>query len=303
MSTPPNFLIIGTAKAGTSSLYHYLNQHPQIYMSPTKEPRFFAPELYTEHCKDPYRSGAKQHRDSPMSWAEYLQLFVGSEAAIARGEASTEYLYMPKSPERIYQHIPEVKLIAILRDPVERAFSAFCYQLRDGCEKLSFEAALSAEQHRITERKWWPGWHYKQAGFYHQQLIRYFQVFDREQIKIYLHDELSAEPMSVVKDIFQFLGVEDNFVPNLTKENVSGIPQNRLLHNLMTRDNPLKAAVKSLLPSPLREQFSQRIHQKNMRAKPTMLPETRQALKKDYQQDILHLQDLIQTDLSKWLSA
>lgn len=299
----PNFLIIGTAKAGTSSLYHYLNQHPQIYMSPVKEPRFFAPELYTEHCKDPYREGAKQHRDVPMSFEEYCQLFEGAVNEVALGEASTEYLYMPKTPERIQQHIPSAKLIAILRDPAERAFSAFCYQLRDGCEKLTFEQALAAESQRITENKWWPGWHYKQSGFYYEQLKRYFQVFDPSQIKVYLHDELSADPTSVVKDIFRFVGVEDDFTPTLTRKNVSGIPQNRFLHSLMTRNNPLKAAVKPFLPDGLRQRVAQNIHQQNMQAKPTLSPEIRHTLVEDYRQDILNLQDLLQRDLSKWLAV
>lgn len=297
----PNFLIIGTAKAGTSSLYHYLNQHPQIYMSPVKEPRFFAPELYTEHRKDPYRSGAKEHRDAPMSFEEYCQLFEGAVDEVALGEATTEYLYMPKAPERIQRHIPEAKLIAILRDPAERAFSAFCYQWRDGCEKLTFEQALAAEPQRIAEHKWWPGWHYKQSGFYYQQLTRYFQVFDPGQIKVYLHDELSADPTTVVKDIFRFIGVEDDFTPTFTRKNVSGIPQNRFLHSLMTRDNPLKAAVKPFLPDGLRQRVSQNIHQKNMQAKPTLSPEIRHALVEDYRPDILNLQALLQRDLSKWL--
>ena len=299
----PNFLIIGTAKAGTSSLYHYLKQHPQIYMSPVKEPRFFAPELYTEHRKDPYRSGAKEHRDTPMSFEEYCQLFEGAVDEVALGEASTEYLYIPKAPERIQQYIPSVKLIAILRDPAERAFSAFCYQLRDGCEKLTFEQALAAEPQRMTEKKWWPGWHYKQSGFYYQQLTRYFEVFDPSQIKVYLHDELSADPMSVVKDIFRFVGVEDDFTPMLTRKNVSVIPQNRFLHSLMTRDNLLKTVVKPLLPDGLRQQVAKNIHQQNTQAKPTLSPELRRTLVEDYRQDILNLQDLLQRDLSKWLTV
>ena len=156
--TMPNFLIVGAAKAGTSSLYYYLDQHPQVFMSSIKEPRFFAPELYTDYIKDPYRSGAKEHRSTPMSLEEYQSLFDAVTDEVAIGEASTEYLYVPKTPERIKQLIPDVRLIMVLRDPAERAFSAFCYQVRDGCEKLTFEQALAAEETRMDEKKRWPGW-------------------------------------------------------------------------------------------------------------------------------------------------
>lgn len=293
----PNFLIVGAAKAGTSSLYHYLNQHPQIFMSAVKEPRFFAPELYTEHLKDPYRSGAKEHRSTPMSVAEYGALFEGVTDEVAIGEASTEYLSMPKTPERIKQYIPNAKLIIILRDPAERAFSAFCYQVRDGCERFSFEEALEKEEIRRTEKKRWPGWQYKRVGFYHEQIVRYLEQFERSQLKIYLYEDLKSDSASTVKDIFKFLCVEDTFIPEMTKRNVSAIPRSRMLQNLMIKDNPLKTAIKPFMPQVLRTT----LRAKNLSEKPALSAEIRQRLVKDYREDILKLQDLIQRDLSKWL--
>ncbi|MBE9063153.1 sulfotransferase domain-containing protein [cf. Phormidesmis sp. LEGE 11477] len=293
----PNFLIIGAAKAGTSSLYHYLNEHPQIYMSPVKEPRFFAPELYTDYLKDPYRSGAKEHRSTPMSLEEYLALFedVSNETAI--GEASTEYLYVPKTPERIKERLPDVRLIAVLRDPAERAYSAFCYQVRDGCEQLTFEEALAQEEHRRLEKKRWPGWHYERVGFYHEQVKRYFDLFDKKQIKIYLYKDLQADSGAVVKDACRFLNVEDTFTPDLTRRNVSAIPKNMALQNLLIKDNPLKTLVKPFIPIGLRKS----IRSQNLKKKPALSPEIRQKLVADYREDILKLQDLIQKDLSHWL--
>ena len=298
----PNFLIIGAAKAGTSSLYHYLIQHPQVYMSPIKEPRFFAPELYTEHCKDPYRDPANKHRTSPMSIDEYCDLFKEVSNELALGEASTEYLYIPKTPERIKQHIPNVKLIAMLRNPVERAFSSFCYQLRDGCEKLTFEEALREEEKRILEKKWWPGWHYQKAGFYYAQVKRYFDTFERNQIKIYLYEDFEADSISIVQDIFQFLNVDDTFIPSLTRVNVSGTPKSKTLHYLLTRDNSIKAIFKPLFPKQLRGRIAQGIQKQNLGNKPTISPEFRQELIQSYRKDILKLQNLIGQDLSRWLS-
>lgn len=298
----PNFLIIGAAKAGTSSLYDYLKQHPQIYMSPVKEPRFFAPELYTEYCKDPYRDPTNKHRTSPMDLDEYCVLFKEVSKEIAVGEASTEYLYMPKTPERIKQYIPDVKLIAMLRDPVERAFSSFCYQLRDGCEKLTFEQALQEEEKRIMEKKWWPGWHYKKVGFYYAQVKRYFDTFEREQIKIYLYEDFESNSIKVIQDIFRFLNVDDTFIPSLTRVNASGTPKSKILQHLLTRDNPLKAVLKPLFPKQLRGKVAQGIQKQNLGPKPILLPEIRQELVQSYREDILKLQDLIQRDFTKWLS-
>lgn len=294
----PNFLIIGAAKAGTSSLYHYLNEHPQIYMSPVKEPRFFAPELYTDYLKDPYRSGAKEHRSTPMRLEEYLALFEGVSNEVAIGEASTEYLYVPKTPERIKEQLPSVKLIAVLRDPAERAYSAFCYQVRDGCEHLSFEEALAQEESRRLEKKRWPGWHYERVGFYYEQMKRYFDLFDKEQIKIYLYKDLQADSGAVVEDACRFLGVEDTFTPDLTRRNVSAIPKNMALQNLLIKDNPLKTIVKPFIPNSLRKS----IRNQNLKKKPALSAEIRQKLVADYREDILKLQALIQKDLSHWLA-
>ncbi len=293
----PNFLIIGAAKAGTSSLYHYLNEHPQIYMSPVKEPRFFAPELYTDYLKDPYRSGAKDHRSSPMSTEEYFALFEDASSEAAIGEASTEYLYVPKTPERIKAQLPDVKLITVLRDPAERAYSAFCYQVRDGCEQLTFEEALAQEEERRVEKKRWPGWHYKRVGFYYDQIKRYFDLFDRAQIKVYLYEDLQSDSGAVVQDACRFLNVEDTFTPDLTRRNVSAIPKNMALQNLLIKDNPLKTIVRPFIPGGLRKS----IRSQNLKKKPALSAEIRQKLIADYREDILNLQTLIQRDLSGWI--
>ena len=297
VATLPNFLITGAAKAGTSSLHHYLGQHPQVFMSPIKEPRFFAPELYTEHIKDPFRGGAKAHRSTPMSIEEYTDLFAGVTDELAVGESSTEYLYLPQVPERIQRLIPNVKLITILRDPAERAFSAFCYQVRDGCERLSFEQALVAEEDRVAKYKRWPGWQYRRVGFYYEQVKRYFDRFDRSQIKIYLHEDLGDNSGGIAKDTFDFLEIDDSFTPELTKRNISAIPKSRTLQNLMIKDNPLKTIVKPLIPQQLRTA----LRSQNLSEKPALSPITRQQLVKDYREDILKLQDLIERDLSTWL--
>lgn len=293
----PNFLIIGAAKAGTTSLCYYLNQHPEIYISLEKEPRYFCPEIYTTFCNGPLRDGARR---SIVTLEEYQKLFAGATDEVALGEASTEYMYFPETPNRIKQAIPDIRLIAILRNPVERAFSAFCYQLRDGCEDLSFEQALEDEARRI-ENCWRPGWLYKNAGFYYRQLVPYFEIFERHQIRIYLYEDLDKHLERTLRDICLFLEVNPNFSPDLSRQNVSKIPKNRLLNNLVKRNNSIKTALKWLLPAGVQNDLSHWIRQYNLSVKPTLLDEWRYKLMQSYYEDIKKLEELIDRDLSQWL--
>ena len=294
----PNFLIIGAAKAGTTSLYGYLEQHPQVYMSSIKEPRFFALEGEKLDFRGPAQS---INHTSVTTLAEYSQLFQEVTSQTAIGEASTVYLSHPKAPERIKHYIPDVKLIAILRDPSERAFSSYLHLVRDGYETLSFAEALEAEASRIKDN-WQPLWYYKERGFYYQQLQRYFEIFAPEQIEIYLYEDLAKDSTGVIQNITRFLEVDDTFAPDLERKNVSGIPKNRLVQNLLTRKNPLKSVLKPLLPESLRQSVIQNISKRNLGAKPTLSPQMRQHLIAIYREDILKLQELIQRDLSSWLA-
>lgn len=294
--TLPNFFLIGAAKAGTTSLYSYLEQHPEIYMSPVKEPRFFTPELYSIY-NSAVRSGG---RKIPLSLEQYSQLFAGVKNEIAIGEASTDYLYLTKAANRIKNEVPDAKLIAILRNPVERAFSAYCYQLRDSYETLSFEEALQAEESRIKQG-FRPGWHYQQVGFYARQIEQYLDVFLPQQIKIYLYEDLASDSIAIAREIYQFLGVDSDFTPDLTRKNISGVPKNKTLHNLFTKENFIKSAIKPFIPQQLRQNLYQKMRKRNLGQKPKLSLETRKKLIDTYREDILQLQNLIQKDLSAWL--
>lgn len=292
----PNFLIIGAAKAGTTSLYYYLSQHPQIYMSPAKEPRFFALEGEDLNFRNPDQD---INRTSVTTPEAYNQLFQGVTDETAIGEASPLYLYSPKAVERIKHYIPDVKLIAILRDPVDRAFSCYTHLIREGYEPLSFSGGLNEEPNRI-QNNWAHLWHYQQAGYYYTQLKRYFDTFAPEQIKVYLYEDLNADSTAVTQDICRFLGVDDTFEPDLTRMNVSGVPKVRLLHGLFKR-NPIKTALKPLFPPDLRKQIARKVKAWNLQDKPSLPSEVRAQMIETYREDILKLEELIQRDLSKWL--
>ncbi len=296
----PNFLVIGARKAGTTSLYHYLDQHPDVFMSPVKEPNFFAIEGEKADYRGP-DADTRINRWSVADPEEYQALFSGAGGAGAVGEASPAYLCNPDAPERIRRHVPEAKLIAILRDPAERAYSAYMHQVRDGRETLAFAEALDAEERR-TNANWAPAWRYKAEGFYQVCLSRYYELFGREQVRVYLYEDLGDDPRGVMRDVYRFLGVDASFEPDTSRRhNPSGVPKNRLLMSVLKRPNPLKAAARSLLPRKARARLSSALQERNLSEAPPLDPQARRRLVGLYQEDVLALQDLIGRDLSAWL--
>lgn len=295
----PNFLVIGTAKGGTTALCHYLEEHPQIYFSPQKEPRFFG----LEGEKIDFQGPGDLTRFRYVTDIEtYQALFKNVTNEIAIGEGSTWYLYLPKSAERIRHYIPHVKLIIMLRDPVERAYSNFSGLRREGVEPLDdFTQVMAVEEERIRNN-WSPTWHYKQKGFYYSQVKRYFDLFDRSQIKIYLYDDFKVNSQSVVQDIYRFLGVDDTWIPNTSqKHNVSGIPRNKVLHQFLKQSNPLRGFLHSIFPLKMRQDLKTSLINMNLQKHPKLSPEVRREFISEYREDILKLQDLIERDLAKWL--
>jgi len=297
--TMPNFLVIGEARCGTTALYHCLKQHPQIYMSPVKEPKFFAYEGEELDFRGP--GDMKAHRTAITDLESYRALFNGVADERAVGEVSPVYLYSHKAPERIGHHIPDSKLIAILRHPAERAYSSFLKLVRDNREPLTdFAQALEQEPQRIRDN-WEPFWFYKLRGFYSGNVERYFEFFGRERVRIYLHDDYIADPVGLFQDIFRFLGVDHTFVPDVSRQrNLSGVPKSRVLDAFLRDPNPIKSALTPLLPAGLRGRLSKSLKSKNL-VKPPFPPEVRKQLIDEYRPDILKLQELINKDLSQWL--
>lgn len=296
--TMPNFFIIGAMKAGTTALYQYLKQHPQIYMSPNKEPNFFAFEGEKLDFRAPVdRRGINQ--TSVTDIEAYRALFSGVSDEIAIGEASHWYLYSTKAAKRIRHHVPEAKLIAVLRNPVERAYSEFMHFVRDGDEPIvDFSQALAQEPQRIRDN--WTMGRYVDRGFYYAQLKRYYDTFDPGQIRVYLYEDLNADPVSVTQELFQFLEVDKTFVPNVSiRSNVSGVPKSKLLHTLLTRPQRVKQGLKLVLPGGVL-QWASDIRTRNL-DRPQIAPEVRRRLIQTYREDILKLQTFIRRDISKWL--
>ncbi len=295
--TLPNFLIIGAAKAGTSSLHYYLRQHPQIFMPFLKEPMFFALENEELNFRNPDQ-GINKYSITKLE--DYQSLFEGVTDEIAIGEASPIYLYSKKAAERIKHYIPEAKLIVVLRNPVDRAFSCYTHLLREGYEKLPFLEALSEENNRIKDN-WAHLWHYKTAGYYYQQLKPYVDNFRTEQLRVFLYDDFVNNPQGFLREVFNFLCVDENFKPDMTRMNVSGLPKSRILHDFFAKKNIVRSGIQALFPGNFRTHLAGKIKSWNLGAKPGISFEDRKVLLEDFSEDVQRLQVLIDKDLSSWL--
>lgn len=298
--TIPNFLIIGAAKAGTTSLYYYLKQHPDIYMSELKEPHFFSFEGETLTFRRAGNQPDPINQTAITNWESYCALFEGVTTEKCIGEASPSYLHTPKAAEGIKARIPDAKLIAILRHPAERAYSGFLGQYLSGVEKgvpyLSDFAAAVHSEAQFERENWTPIFFYKKLGFYYEQLKYYYSLFDREQIYVCFNEDLQKQPTKTLQAIFKFLEIDETFVPDTSvKAGASGIPKNQFLYRFL-KQKSMKSALKPLIPKGFGQKF-----EKAMLNKPKLSAEMRQELIKVYRDDILKLQDLLQKDLSAWL--
>jgi hypothetical protein len=302
----PNFLVIGAAKCGTDSLNSYLDQHPDIFMSPNKEPMFFVAEGVPEipFCGPGDRYAIERWNCWVNTLEEYQSLFEALQSEKAIGEASTWYLYKDRARERIAHYVPDVRLIAILRNPVDRAYSAYNMLQGDGRESIAdFDLALDAEDERVG-KSWEPMWHYRRVGFYGAQLGRYYETFNREQIHVVLYDDFVARPVEVMQSIFRFLQVDDRFVPDVSeRHNVSLVPKNPTYHNLVAGGHPAKRMLKRVLPATVRQRAKAKLLSGTLRRPTPLAPETRRRLLEVFRPDVMQLQDLLGRDLSTWLTA
>ncbi|MFN6944487.1 MAG: sulfotransferase [Cytophagaceae bacterium] len=298
----PNFLIAGMAKCGTSSLSSYLQQHPDVFISKRKEPRFL-----TSQCMRFPMNGPKDHLVESWyvkNYDNYLKLFADARPDQAIGEASADTLYFHQGTiPVIKQYLGDPKILIILRNPINRAFSAYQHLVRDEREFISFEEGLEKEQERI-DQNYELIYHYRKASMYYEPLKEFIQAFS--QVKVILSEDLQKSPVSTHSEVFEFLGVDPAFeVENLMKLNVSGVPKNKFLQRAFQDDNVIRNAVRPLVravaPSvETRKKIFNWVTRKNL-DRMSITPETRERLKEDFKEDIERTSKLIHRDLSRWL--
>jgi hypothetical protein len=291
----PNFFIVGAAKSGTTALYRYLRQHPDVYLPDVKEPRFFS---YDPSDRTQY-AGPRAHEliDSVVKdQAAYEALYAAVNGESAIGDVSPAYLPSPIAAGRIRAAVPDARVVAVLRDPVERAYSHFLDNVGSGWEtETDFERVLDLREERRRER-WWRKWDYVGNGFYGAQLERYCDAFEPDRIQVYLYDDLRADARGLVGDLLGFLGVDPSAELDVSgRHNVSAVPRSRGVQRLLSAPAPVRSALKPLVPTHVRS----RLRRGNLH-RPEMSDVARARLREIYREDVERLEALIGRDLSAW---
>lgn len=293
----PNFFIVGGMRCGTTSLWSYLRQHPEIYMPQFKEPIFFCTSHKSKQCIRDYKA--------------YLDLFSSVTNQKAVGEASAAYLTSPESAELIYSAYPDAKIIISLRNPVEQAFSVYQWMIREGWEWITpFEKALRAEEGRWKDEKFKQTVEYSQVYFYSrialhsEQISRYLDLFPRENIKVILFDDLKNNPVETVQNIYKFLDVDPSFLPNIEIHNKSRMPLWGKGQFFFKKNMPILIE-KYRIPSFFKKILKQYAVEINLSLGSyrscNLKLETRCKLLQIYRNDIYKTSQLIEKDTSNWL--
>ncbi|NRB40938.1 MAG: sulfotransferase [Pseudomonadales bacterium] len=266
----PNFIVIGAPKCASTSLYQYLIQHPDLYL-PKKLPGFFSHD-------------SKFRKVETMD--EYLNLFNDCQPHQLPGEVSEVYYSSPGAAQRIRNSLPDVKIICCIRNPADRAYSGYLNNLRHGGTSLPIEKAFEGDYPWVR------------VGRYAEFLKPYFDCFPQEQIKIVLFEDLKTSPDNFLRDIFQFLGVNDEMVDIDTKvHNPALVPRFRRLNNILRAPEGWK--IRRYVPRVFKKSLFV-LQKLNSTVKPNFSQQARDELIDYYLPDIVKLEGMTGICLKRW---
>lgn len=311
----PNFFVVGTAKAGTSSVGYYLSQHPEIYISPIKEPHFFSKDIRMADFRPVFRRLLsfdvtsylnkyplpQMHIAHIENESQYLQLFreVKNEKAI--GELSTGYLYSSGAAENLFNFNPSAKIVMILRQPVMRAYSHYLMNIRDFWDVDS--GFVDALERDFTSRgKGWGKSHlYIELGMYFDQVRRYLACFPPKQVKIILYEDLKANPVGVMNALFEFFEVDSSKLSAIdlsVHKNSAKLPRFKVSDRYLDHFNIFKTFIGSGIPYNIKKQiWGVMFSDKNI---PRLKQDEFKHAMEYFKEDIQKLSDLINIDLQDW---
>lgn len=307
--TLPDFLIAGTAKSATTSLYRYLNQHPQINMSSMKESWFFS------FVDNPPKFDSPGKLNVVSDLASYVRLFADAGPGQCLGDASPSYLYTHRESIRNIKAVypaaalDELRIIIVLRNPIHRAFSQYWGFKRRNHEPLSFDEAIDDETTAERMRSNWNIFYdYVGFGRYYAQVSAFIDAFGRDRVLILLYEDIQREPIASCQRIFEFMDVDAGFVPDVTMRynNVSGAPRLKWIVPMVRSQNPLKRRIAApvkralgLLPQGAKPLFFAGLD-RFLFKRTEMSGESRRKLARAYADDIQQLERLIGRDLAHW---
>lgn len=310
----PNFFVIGVVKGGTTSMYHYLNQHPEVYLPPIKETNHFSAKDiskqdflpgYAQDVSinlDKYiKSGMKEiiHIAHVNEDTHYEGIFskVNDEKAI--GEISNSYMICPSAAQAIYDFNPNAKILVILRNPIRRAWSQFLMNLREAKSEAADFIKELQEDHSQNPKGWGVNHQYLELGKYAGQLKRYFELFGRDNVLPLFFEDYKSQPENVLSEICDFLEIDSKFEFDFSENsNSAALPRNPGLNRILVKSGILTTA-KKLTPKPLRQKLASALYSdKNM---PTLSDEDSDWLRNYYTDEVKSLSDLLNVDASeKW---
>jgi len=312
MTKLPNFIIAGASKCGTTSLHQYLGQHPQVYVSPIKEPRFFGaadllscaeeiPKIKREQAK--LRAYLQGDMSQPAhlvvtEWDDYVRLFRNVRQEIAIGEASVSYLQQPSAAPAIRAKLPGARLIFLLRDPVERLFS-FYLLARQHEPFMTFRAWAFDAIHSGGDRGREGRRIALDGGLYASQLGRFLDIFPRDQLRIYLYESYRSDVHAVLRDIFAFLGVDPDHPIDVSRRHNETLVPRFLAMDRLRRRFLGNTSLTTWLPLPVGRALREFYMRRKGNFSPD--PDDRRMVIDYYRDEILRTQDLIGKDLSAWL--
>lgn len=296
----PSFLFVGTAKAGTTSIYNYLLQHPQIEI-PQKETFFFIDNASMKTDLSYPKQRKKEELITDIDG--YRNVYALSETDTISGEIGTGYLYYHESAiPRIKAALGEdVHICAILRNPVDRAWSAYLHFAKDLHEQLDLHDAIEAEEERINAH-WDFMWHYRKLGCYSAQIAAYQKAF--KHFKVFLYDDLQQDPSKLMEDLRKFIGADPFTFDTTQKFNRSGKPRYAAIQKLVTHESGFKTLARpvfrAVFSKDRRKTIRKYVRNKNRSTRRELPAELRRQLQAYYLKDIEQLEVLIDRDLSVW---
>ncbi|MFP8487476.1 sulfotransferase family protein [Gracilimonas sp. Q87] len=257
----PNFLIVGASKCGTTALYYYLKQHPEIGFPDLKEPKYFSSKFLTFPHNGPGDTTVDKY--AVRDFETYTDLFSDLDNYKKIGEASPDYIYYhQKTVDEIKRKLGDIPIIIILRNPVHRAFSAYKYLVRDSREKRSFREALNLEEERLQDN-WDFIWAYKKAGEYYSQVKSFRDNFTN--VKIIIQEKMIKDTDKNVRETLKFLDLDENVQLNTgIKYNESGRPNNILAKFLLSRNNKVSARIREIMKSIIPRTILEKVASKSL---------------------------------------
>ena len=313
MPSLPNLFLVGAAKAGTTSVHALLDAHPDVFMSPIKETNFFSqhdlqPELYSkiyrktlDHNIQAFRDGHTDflHIADIHSPKEYKSLFRGANSEAIVGECSNSYLFCPSAAPSIAEHNPDAKILIILRQPVERAWSHYLMNIKIGHHVLPSFLEEVKQDTAAHPSGWGITANYFTLGLYAAQVARFYKHFPEDQIKVLLFNDFRDQTAHVLNDLWAFLEIPPVHLNAKNFErNVSGVPRLPRLNRIL-RTSKIVRQLHRISPAKLRQLGEYLLV--NRMAVPKLSKADRIALLKMYKSDIRELESIIQRPLDYWL--